>query len=592
LDENHARHEEGRMEDSRDFDLDRMMERIRVNVHNQRRLADGAGTPLVLTAADAEAQRARHQDLATLHGVYDLTSVPLDPQRRIFGRLMRATANFIGELLRPVIRRQAEYNAANTRLTDYLHRQVEQLASQIAEIRAQTEGAMARNLEDFKALAQASARRFANLHADDIAMRSQALEEVSQRVAGLERRNTELREQFRRVETLERQQVEIGQDLAQREASHSETLARLTQQTEALALRLQRSEELAKSIDQLRQGLEANEHRLERMEAQCTAIPADIESHYAQLATQIESHYAQVASQINTRYAELSTQFEVVRQELSDAQAHARHHYDEFVAARERLLHTERRLRRVQRDENGDGRPQIHASPPPAALPAAEIDYAGFEERLRSSAMVKDQQRIYVPYFAGQGPVLDVGCGRGEFLELMGAAGIEACGLDPDLDMVLLCREKGLEVTQADAAQYLAGIPDDSLGGIFSAQLIEHLTPAQLNQLVTQAARKLRTGGLIILETLNPESLFVHYKWFWMDLSHVRLVHPQTLAFLLQSAGFGEVSTSFIAPPDGVRPIPPLAAAGSESIEEFNRATEYLNKLIYGDQEYFMVGRK
>jgi 2-polyprenyl-3-methyl-5-hydroxy-6-metoxy-1,4-benzoquinol methylase len=586
-----ANPKENRMDDSRDLNLERMMERIRLNVHNKR-LADSAGAASAPTAADREAQLARHQDLVTLHSVYDLTSVSLDPQRRTLGRLMRATATFVGELLRPVIRRQAEYNAANTRLTDYLHGQIEQFAPQIAEIRAQTEGAIARNLEDFRALAQASARRFANLHADDIAMRSQALEEVSQRIAGLERRDTELREQFLRVEALERQQDEIRQELAHREASYTDALARLTQQTEALAQRLQRSEEVAKTIDRLRQSLEAQAHRLERTEAQCTAIPADIESHYAQVATQIESHYAQVASQIDTRYAELGTQFEVVRKALSDAQAHARHHYVEFVAARERLMHNERRLRRVMNPANGNGEPQGHHAPPAVVVPAAEIDYAGFEERLRSSEIVKDKQRIYVPYFAGKGPVLDVGCGRGEFLELMSAAGIEARGLDSDLDMVLQCKEKGLDVAQCDALQYLAGTPDDSLGGIFSAQVIEHLTTAQLSELISLAARKLRPGGLIILETLNPESLFVHYKWFWMDLSHVRLIHPQTLAFLLESAGLVEVSTNFTSPPDGVLPLPPLTAAGSESIEEFNRATEYLNQLLYGDQEYFIVARK
>jgi SAM-dependent methyltransferase len=175
---------------------------------------------------------------------------------------------------------------------------------------------------------------------------------------------------------------------------------------------------------------------------------------------------------------------------------------------------------------------------------------------------------------------------------LMGAAGTEARGLDLDLDMILLCKEKGLDAARCDAIEYLANASDDSLGGIFSAQVIEHLTSAQLTTLVTLAARKLRRGGVIVLETLNPESLFVHYKWFWMDLSHVRLVHPQTLTFLLESAGFVEVAANFASPPDGVLPIPPLPAGGSGSMVEFNRATDYLNKLIYGDQEYFMVGRK
>jgi O-antigen chain-terminating methyltransferase len=249
-------------------------------------------------------------------------------------------------------------------------------------------------------------------------------------------------------------------------------------------------------------------------------------------------------------------------------------------------------LRRFLSAGHDDDTLTLPQAPPAAALAGGEMDYAGFEDRLRAGALVKDKQRGYVAYFAGKAPVIDVGCGRGEFLELMGEAGIEAKGLDPDLDMILLCKEKGLDVSRCDAIDYLNNTSDNSLGGIFSAQVIEHLTTAQLIALVTLASRKLRPGGIIVLETLNPESLFVHYKWFWMDPSHVRLVHPQTLQYLLESAGFVEVSCRFASPPAGVLAIPPLPANGSGSLDEFNRATDYLNKLIYGDQEYFVVGRK
>ncbi len=94
------------------------------------------------------------------------------------------------------------------------------------------------------------------------------------------------------------------------------------------------------------------------------------------------------------------------------------------------------------------------------------------------------------------------------------------------------------------------------------------------------------------METLNPESLFVHYKWFWMDPSHVRLVHPQTLQFLLESEGFAEISCHLASPPADVLRIPPLQGGVNGALDDFNRATDYLNKLIYGDQEYFVVARK
>jgi hypothetical protein len=174
----------------------------------------------------------------------------------------------------------------------------------------------------------------------------------------------------------------------------------------------------------------------------------------------------------------------------------------------------------------------------------------------------------------------------------MREAGIEAKGLDLDLDMVLQCREKGLDVERCDAIDYLAGQPDGTVGGIFSAQVIEHLTSAQLSALITLSWRKLAPGAIMVLETLNPESLFVHYKWFWMDPSHVRLVHPLTLQLMLESAGFSQLSCRLTSPPVDVFPIPPLQGNGTAALEEFNRATDSLNKLIYAEQEYYVVARK
>lgn len=278
--------------------------------------------------------------------------------------------------------------------------------------------------------------------------------------------------------------------------------------------------------------------------------------------------------------------------ELAATMAQARSHYEEFRLAREQFLRAERRLRRLLNAEVGNGAPASDQTLPPPSEPSADFDYAGFEDRLRDSRMIKDKQRGYVEYFAGQAPVIDLGCGRGEFLELMHEAGIQAQGVDLDLDMILLCKEKGLDAVRAEAIDYLSGLPDNSLGGIFSAQVIEHLTTAQLSNLIKAAARKIKPGGTLVLETLNPESLFVHFRWFWMDPSHHRLVHPQTLQFMLESAGFAGVCCRFASPPEGAIPIPPLQISQTASLEEFNRATDSLNKLLYTNQEYAMIARR
>jgi len=225
----------------------------------------------------------------------------------------------------------------------------------------------------------------------------------------------------------------------------------------------------------------------------------------------------------------------------------------------------------------------------------ADFDYFGFEERFRGSEEeIKERQRIYVEYFKGQENVLDIGCGRGEFLELLKEAGIQAKGVDLDLDMVLYCRDKGLEVVKEDAFAYLESLPDASLGGIFAAQVIEHLESNRIIQLVKLCHRKLRPGGVLILETPNPQCLMVFAQCFYMDFTHTWPIHPEALKFLLGSQGFRDVELKFTSPVDPSLRIPLLtdpSLLGPEG-ERFNRSIAYLNELLYGYQDYAVIARK
>jgi len=176
-------------------------------------------------------------------------------------------------------------------------------------------------------------------------------------------------------------------------------------------------------------------------------------------------------------------------------------------------------------------------------------DYFAFEARMRgSTADVRERQRPYVDDFRAAAPVLDVGCGRGELLGLLGDAGIEARGVDADADMVAYARGEGLDVEQADALAYLEALPDGSLGGIFAGQVVEHLPPAALLRLLELAARKLRAGGLLIAETINPLSPLALRSYF-ADLTHAQPLVPETLALLAGQAGFREVETRFLNAP-------------------------------------------
>jgi SAM-dependent methyltransferase len=140
------------------------------------------------------------------------------------------------------------------------------------------------------------------------------------------------------------------------------------------------------------------------------------------------------------------------------------------------------------------------------------------------------------------GPVLDVGCGRGELLSLLTDSGISATGVDIDENMLTRARAKGLSVVLGDAVEYLDSLEKESLGAIVSFQVIEHLPVELLRRLLTSALRALRPGGILIAETVNPHSPAA-LKTFWLDLTHVRPLFPESMLLLARECGYdrGEI---------------------------------------------------
>jgi O-antigen chain-terminating methyltransferase len=209
------------------------------------------------------------------------------------------------------------------------------------------------------------------------------------------------------------------------------------------------------------------------------------------------------------------------------------------------LAELEERLTRLERRGPAPARATVAAQPAATAVP----DYFAFEAKLRgSTADVRERQRVYVDDFRGAAPVLDVGCGRGEFLGLLRDAAIEAAGIDADADMVAYARGEGLRVEQADALAHLEAVPEGSLGGVFAAQVVEHLPPAALFRLLELSARALRPGGVLVAETINPLSPLALRSYF-ADLTHAQPLVPETLVLLARQAGFREVETRFLNAP-------------------------------------------
>jgi 2-polyprenyl-3-methyl-5-hydroxy-6-metoxy-1,4-benzoquinol methylase len=168
----------------------------------------------------------------------------------------------------------------------------------------------------------------------------------------------------------------------------------------------------------------------------------------------------------------------------------------------------------------------------------AASPYVGFEDLFRGPAeRVTELQRPYLPLVAAHQPVLDIGCGRGEFLTLLASEDIAAKGVDNDPGMVARCQAEGLPVVLGDAIDYLGGVAEGSLGTIFCAQVIEHLPVAELRRLLDLAQQKLVPEGLFIAETVNPHSLPA-LKTFWVDLTHQHPIFPEVALAMCALAGF------------------------------------------------------
>jgi hypothetical protein len=171
--------------------------------------------------------------------------------------------------------------------------------------------------------------------------------------------------------------------------------------------------------------------------------------------------------------------------------------------------------------------------------------YRAYEDCHRGSReLIKSRLRAYADFIAPlaalqQRPAaLDLGCGRGEWLELLGEAGFAACGVDLDEGMLAACRERALNVEQADAVASLRALPDASVALVSAFHLVEHMPFAELQTMIREALRVLQPGGLLIMETPNPENLVVGASSFYMDPSHLRPVPPPLLGFVVDYSGF------------------------------------------------------
>jgi O-antigen chain-terminating methyltransferase len=226
---------------------------------------------------------------------------------------------------------------------------------------------------------------------------------------------------------------------------------------------------------------------------------------------------------------------------------------------------------------------------------AEPADYFEFEDRFRGTRRsVKDILLRYVGYYANRDHrVLDIGCGRGEFLELMKERGVDAYGIDVYGPFVEYCRNLGLDVLQEDALTYLNGLENDSLGGILMTHVIEYMDVDYAKLLLKAAYDKLSAGAYFILMTPNPESL-ITYSSFWLDEGHKWPVPFRRLNYHLEKAGFQSVLVDFIPETSPVQRLMEIEAASDviSNIDVFNRSVADVNGVVFGCMDYTLIAKK
>ena len=209
--------------------------------------------------------------------------------------------------------------------------------------------------------------------------------------------------------------------------------------------------------------------------------------------------------------------------------------------------------------------------------PTMDKLYSDFEDRFRGSReLVRARVEPYLDWVreAGAGqpgaPVVDIGCGRGEWLELLAEHGLEASGIDLNHDFALACAQTGLKVVEGDAVDVLRAAPEGSVGAITSMHLVEHLPFERVVALVDEALRALRPGGLLLLETPNPENVLVGSHYFYMDPTHRNPLPPEMLRWMVENRGFADVRIERLSAHRELNapPLLPEELTGSRSIND------------------------
>ena len=326
------------------------------------------------------------------------------------------------------------------------------------------------------------------------------------------------------------------------------------------------------------------------------ALP--LHARLAQLASVLVQYLQRVLPVMDARdrvaTALATTRAELVLESFDRRQESLARRLEGLLALRDRVDSMTEEVRAIRSALAADAPPPAVAAGA-AARAAEDAGYVAFESRFRGDrALLRERMAGYAELFAGLGPVVDLGCGQGELLELLAERGVAARGVEGNTQAVAACRARGLDVSEGDLVDFLREQPAASLGGVFAAQVAEHLPPAALQAALAEAHRVLRKGGLLVLETVDVRSVLAFHEVYLRDLTHRTPLHPDTLRFLAAAQGFTDIRIESRSPVDAATVLQEVPAQGlhADATRVLNENIARLNALLYGPQEYALIARR
>ncbi len=365
---------------------------------------------------------------------------------------------------------------------------------------------------------------------------------------------------------------------ARQQQFQNDTMARERQIREDFAPLIQQLLDVRQHWVEWRQGFE---DRRNVSEIHTLRTISELQSAFQHRVTLMEQSFREsVRAQHLDFTGALANNTDEVQQRLWSDLVKMRGEIEALIATELRMLRQQGRLAlRTSAEASAPPSPPLDA-PARESSPAA-IDWMRFAEAFRGpEEVVRERQERHVRRFAGiVHDILDLGCGRGEFLEAARRAGLPARGIELSEECVTLCRQKGLAAERADLFSYLSRTEDRSLGGIYCSQVVEHLPPERLPGLVRLMAAKLRQGGLLAIETPNPECLAIFATYFYIDPTHTRPVPSILLRFYLEEVGMGRIEVERLAP-------------AAESMPALKELPPGVVEALFGGLDYAIFARK